>query len=129
MNNNFTKRFFGGIYASLIALFTLCSEYAKGDTIAFFYALDADVQSLKSEAQPVGQPLKVGSRSIAVLQIASHRVYAEKKSVIRVRPIAGKKYSPSFLRLCKRARFGSAHEAVSWAKARKVTCLLVSRPT
>ena len=56
----------------------LTSLNVKADTIAFFYALDADFQTLKANAQSVGQPLKVGSRNIAVLQIASHRVYAVK---------------------------------------------------
>lgn len=51
---------------------------AIADTVAFFYALDNDFQTLKTQAQSVGQPLKVGSRSLAVLQIGAHRVYAVK---------------------------------------------------
>ena len=31
---------------------------------------------------------------------------------VRLQPIAGKKYSESFLKLCERARFGTAQEAI-----------------
>lgn len=30
----------------------------------------------------------------------------------RIQPITGKKYSPSFLKLCERARFSTAQEAI-----------------
>lgn len=48
------------------------------DTIAFFYALDKDFDAFKSQAQPVGQSLKVGSRTIPVFLLNSHRVYVIK---------------------------------------------------
>jgi len=64
--------------AILFCLGHLAVCHGRADTIAFFYALDSDFQALKREAQPVGQPLKVGTRSIAALQISAHRVYAVK---------------------------------------------------
>ena len=51
---------------------------AEAENVAFFYALDQDFQALKSQTQPVGQPLKSGGRTISVLQLKSHRVYAVK---------------------------------------------------
>jgi nucleoside phosphorylase len=50
----------------------------KAETMAFFYALDADYQSLRDAAQPARQSLKVGSRNIAVLELGPHRIYAVK---------------------------------------------------
>lgn len=61
-----------------LAAILLGSIEAKADAIAFFYALDADFQTLRAQAQQVGQPIKVGSRTILVLQLDSHRVYAVK---------------------------------------------------
>lgn len=78
MKKVFFKAAAGRFFGAMMVLLTLGVLSAKADAIAFFYALDADFQTLKAAAQPVGQPLKVGSRSIAVLQIASHRVYAVK---------------------------------------------------
>lgn len=46
--------------------------------IAFFYALDSDLQSLKGQAQPVGQPVSVCGRSVQRLALGSHRIYAVK---------------------------------------------------
>lgn len=39
-----------------------------------------------------------------------------RRSQIRIKPIKGKKYSPSFLAFCKRARFHSVKEAVKCVK-------------
>ncbi len=50
----------------------------SADNVAFFYAVEKDFETLKAQAQPVGQPIKVGNRSIAVLQIKAHKVYAVK---------------------------------------------------
>jgi nucleoside phosphorylase len=50
----------------------------KADTVAFFYALDKDLETLKAEAQPARQPLKVGSRSLQPLSLGAHRIYAVK---------------------------------------------------
>ena len=51
---------------------------AHGDTIALFYALDADLLGLKTVAQEMGQSAKVGTRSIQKLRLGSHTVYAVK---------------------------------------------------
>ncbi len=50
----------------------------SSETIAFFYALDQDFQTLKTNGTPAGAPLKIGSRTIASLQLDTHRVYAVK---------------------------------------------------
>jgi nucleoside phosphorylase len=62
----------------IILILVFAKINAPADTVAFFYALDKDFQTLKAEAQPVGQPLKVGSRNLAALQIGAHRIYAVK---------------------------------------------------
>ena len=51
---------------------------AQGDTIGFFYALDADLQGVKSLANPMGQSTKIGTRSIQRLRQGSHTIYAVK---------------------------------------------------
>jgi nucleoside phosphorylase len=51
---------------------------AQADNIAFFYALDKDLESFKIQAQPLGQPLKVGTHVIPIFQLGAHRVYAVK---------------------------------------------------
>jgi len=54
---------------------------------------------------------------------AALRKSAPKQSsatVLRIHPIPGKAYSPSFLRFCERARFRSAHEAVVRVKDRRI---------
>ena len=56
----------------------LSSAVARGDLIGLFYALDADLQGLKSVAQEVGQPEKNGTRTIQRLQLGAHTVYATK---------------------------------------------------
>lgn len=56
----------------------LCIATAKGDTIGFFYALDADLQGLKTLAREMGQSYKVGTRSIQRLQLDTHIIYAVK---------------------------------------------------
>ncbi len=55
-----------------------CIDTAKGDTIGFFYALDADLQGLKTLAREIGQSTKVGTRSIQRLQLGTHTIYAVK---------------------------------------------------
>jgi nucleoside phosphorylase len=62
----------------LCAFICLLAVSTQADTIAFCYALDKDFQTLKAGARSIGQPSKVGCHSLAVLQIASHRVYAVK---------------------------------------------------
>src|SRR5258707_9194175 len=70
----------GGCRVLLLAFycFAFSGVLARGDNIAFFYALEQDFQSLKAQGQEVGQPLKAGVRSIAVLELGIHRVYAVK---------------------------------------------------
>ena len=60
------------------ALLAVLPDSAKGDTIAFFYALDADLQGLKTAARELGQSTSVGTRSIQRLRLGSHTVYAAK---------------------------------------------------
>ena len=56
---------------------TLILPSARADTIAFFYALDADLKGLKTSAQYLGQAT-VGSRSIQRLQLGPHTIHAIK---------------------------------------------------
>jgi adenosylhomocysteine nucleosidase len=51
---------------------------SRADTVAFFYALDKDLETFKASAQPLDQPLKVGSRTIPVFRLNAHRVYCVK---------------------------------------------------
>lgn len=69
---------FWKIVTLLAAFLSLANVSANADTVAFFYALDKDFETLKAEAQPIGQSVKVGSRTIPVLSLNSHRVYAVK---------------------------------------------------
>jgi len=48
--------------------------------------------------------------------------------VIRIRPISGTEYSPSFLRFSERMTFSSVREAVRKVKDRSVDYLLVAEP-
>ena len=68
-------------YKLLPLLFTVFAIWvlpAHGDTIGFFYALDADLQGLKTLAREMGQSAKVGTRSIQRLQLGTHTIYAVK---------------------------------------------------
>jgi len=67
------------IHSALAALaFFVGASAVQGDTIGFFYALDADLQGLKASAQEIGQPARIGSRTIQRLQLGTHAVYAVK---------------------------------------------------
>jgi nucleoside phosphorylase len=61
---------------TLMILLTAPLVYAED--IAFFYALDADLQALKAEASIARQPIKVGDHNIQVLNLARHKIYAVK---------------------------------------------------
>lgn len=61
-----------------ITLYLGATLAAPSDTIAFFYALDADLNALKSQATPIGQSVTVGSRSIQHLTLGVHDLYAVK---------------------------------------------------
>lgn len=65
------------VQAILAVLFILVTS-VRGDTIGFFYALDADLQGLKSSAQESGQSVTVGSHTIQRLLLGSHSIYAVK---------------------------------------------------
>lgn len=67
------------IFSRLILL-SLCALalHGKAETIAFFYAMDADLAAFKAQAAADGQPLQADSRTIPVFRINSHRVYAVK---------------------------------------------------
>lgn len=64
--------------ALALALAAVFPVSTRGDTIAFFYALDADLQGLKTAAQEMGQSVSVGTRSIQRLRLGSHTIYAVK---------------------------------------------------
>ncbi len=49
---------------------------AKGDAIGFFYALESDLQGLKTLAHETGPSTQIGSRSIQKLQLGTHAIYA-----------------------------------------------------
>ena len=61
-----------------VAAILFCISATRGDTIGCFYALDADLQGLKTLAREMGQSAKVGSRSIQRLQLGTHTIYAVK---------------------------------------------------
>ena len=65
------------ILGAMIALFG-CAARVCADELAFFYALDADFQALKSEAVATRQHIKIGDRSVQVLTLAKHKIYAVK---------------------------------------------------
>jgi nucleoside phosphorylase len=56
----------------------LAASSLHADTVAVFYALDADYASLARGGQPVGQPVPVGSRRLQRLRIGPHTVVAVK---------------------------------------------------
>ena len=66
------------IRALAFALLTVFPVPARSDTIAFFYALDADLRGLKTAAQELGQSAAVGTRSIQRLRLGAHTIYAVK---------------------------------------------------
>ena len=63
------------LYSAVLFLMALS---VRADTIAFFYALDADLQSLKSAAPELGQAASIGSRSVQRLRLGPHTIYAIK---------------------------------------------------
>ena len=62
----------------VMLIFSLFATTLLADDVAFFYALDADFQKLKAEASVSRQPVKVGGRSIQVLSLGKHKIYAMK---------------------------------------------------
>ena len=64
--------------ALAVAFFQPPAPLARADTIAFFYALDADLQGLKTAARELGQSASVGTRSIQRLRLGSHTIHAVK---------------------------------------------------
>ena len=66
------------IQALVFALLAVLPASSRGDTIAFFYALDADLHGLQTAAQELGQSAAVGTRSIQRLRLGSHTIHAVK---------------------------------------------------
>ncbi len=64
------------VVAYVVILFLAGS--AQADSVAFFYALDADLAALKMEARPVGQSVAIGTRRIQRLALGPHTIYAVK---------------------------------------------------
>ena len=62
----------------MLTVFAIWAFPARGDTIGFFYALDADLQGLKTLAREIGQSTKIGTRTIQRLQLGTHTIYAVK---------------------------------------------------
>lgn len=73
-----TNSIISKLLALVLAASAFCIFPAHGDTIGFFYALDADLQGLKTLAREMGQSAKVGTRSIQRLQLGTHTIYAVK---------------------------------------------------
>lgn len=61
---------------SLVTALTVATAVA--DNVAFFYALEADFQKLKSEGTVARQPIKIGSRSIETIVLGKHKIYCVK---------------------------------------------------
>lgn len=62
----------------MAVLFCSLGQAAFGDAIAFFYALDADLQAVKQRAHEFGRPVSVGTRKVCRLALGSHTIYAVK---------------------------------------------------
>lgn len=56
--------------------------------------------------------LGITSLTLVGTFIASSPFLSLDRGKYRIKPIAGKKYSPSFLKLCERGRFRTAQEAI-----------------
>lgn len=64
--------------ALAFAVLAVLAAPAQGDVVAFFYALDGDLQGLKTAASELGQAASVGTRSIQRLRLGSHTIHAVK---------------------------------------------------
>lgn len=72
----------------------------------------------------------MGTAGLAVIPslIAAPAADAKVKIIYRLQPLPGKKYSPSFLKFCKRTQFDSAQAAVRRVKDRRHGYRLVAQP-
>ncbi len=61
-----------GVFVSLVLLATSL----RGETVGFFYALDADFAALRAEAGGAGRMAKVGGTEVEILKIGGHEVVA-----------------------------------------------------
>lgn len=66
------------IAITVIACLVGAASMTKADDVAVFYALDADFQGLKGESSSSRQPIKVGERTVQVLGLGKHKLYAVK---------------------------------------------------
>jgi hypothetical protein len=65
--------------------------------------------------------------SIGLTSKATSKVTSQSaQAFVRIRPLPGKRYNPSFLKFCKHARFRSVEEAVRRMHNRTGSVLLVS---
>ncbi len=107
---------------------------AQGDTIGFFYALDADLQALKTQAREMGQAIRVGSRSIQRLQLDTHTIYAVKMGSGTVETAASAQALLSRFRCDWAFSIGPAGalsddmEAHQWHRAGQVTAWQTGNP-
>jgi hypothetical protein len=62
-----------------------------------------------------------GAAVFPINHFLGSRPQKPKDVLIRVQPISGRHYSPSFLRLCEHARFSSVEEALRHIKDRSVS--------
>ena len=58
----------------------------------------------------------IGVTGLTALGASFGGVQLLKRGKVRIQPMTGKKYSPSFLAFCERARFHSVKEAVKCVK-------------
>lgn len=66
-----------GSFFILFLIFPYC-ESAKADTIAFLYAIESDLVSLREKADDRGHSVMSGTTSIAVLKLNGNTIYAAK---------------------------------------------------
>ena len=68
------------LFTILVLLIALVrsQNVTNADEIAFFYALDTDLETLKAQAMIVRQPIKIGDRLIETLELGRHRIFAIK---------------------------------------------------
>lgn len=61
---------------TIFVVFYFTGSRLEARNIAFFFALDQDIQTFKAATQFVGQPLEISGRSIYRLKVGTNNVYA-----------------------------------------------------